>query len=352
MRSLLTACVLTLVIAASALAAPLRICFGDSSHPVVYGEAWLVADGWGWNPAVLVATIHDGRLEPRHDLQFPADFSQQAEYRLIVGAGVTAVPPLTSETGSGLGVLSESHVPDYLQHFSAIYVSSAMAHFQQASNWQLTLQSLGRTDAASLVFPPPRRRTIRLLYPDGRPLPNATVPVGLFCSNSNHCGAAVGIPLGNITTDHDGRASIIATSGPLGIARRCWIPHADGPAGAAYELDDYLIGGAGNDVTFTALWNLPEYDYLVTFRTPAGKSLPGIHLNGCLWSFPCGAGCGPVPRYQPPVSDSSGQLRFREQDLRTLGKITAVDPAGSERPLTTAELKALFTTHRVTVIWE
>lgn len=53
-----------------------RIFFGDPSHPVVAGEAWLIANCWGNYPSVLVATIRNGKLEARESLQFPEFWDQ------------------------------------------------------------------------------------------------------------------------------------------------------------------------------------------------------------------------------------------------------------------------------------
>src|ERR1039458_9371945 len=58
------------------MAQPTRIFFGDSAHPVVSGEAWLIANRWGAYQSVLVATIRNGKLEAHQAVQFPQDWEQ------------------------------------------------------------------------------------------------------------------------------------------------------------------------------------------------------------------------------------------------------------------------------------
>ena len=66
------------------LAQPLQIFFGDSTHPVVSGEAWLIANRWGAYQGVLVATIQIGSLEARPSVQFPPYWEQAFDYKLLL----------------------------------------------------------------------------------------------------------------------------------------------------------------------------------------------------------------------------------------------------------------------------
>ncbi|MGB9256730.1 MAG: hypothetical protein WCC25_17965, partial [Candidatus Korobacteraceae bacterium] len=55
---------------------PARIFFEDAKHPVVSGEAWLIANRWSRYQAVLVGTIREGKFEQRKNVQFPQYWEQ------------------------------------------------------------------------------------------------------------------------------------------------------------------------------------------------------------------------------------------------------------------------------------
>jgi len=57
---------------------PARIFFGDAKHPVVSGEAWLIANRWSRYQAVLVGTIRGGQVRATQEHRIPA----------ILGAGL------------------------------------------------------------------------------------------------------------------------------------------------------------------------------------------------------------------------------------------------------------------------
>ncbi|MCL5005484.1 MAG: hypothetical protein M1404_03035 [Acidobacteria bacterium] len=200
-----------------ATAQPMRIFLGDSGHPVIRGEAWVIADRWGAYPAVLVARVKNGKMELRSDVGFPQYWEQAFDYKLLLAVSNRPVQTWKSVLEDfGYGT---PEAPEYLQRFSIIYLSSPLPKQGGGRDWQTALRKMGGTTRRGLILPRPVQRVIRLLYPDGKPLSAVSVPVSLYGSNQNHCGVAVGIPLRVFTTSAKGEIFVVATDSPLSLAR-------------------------------------------------------------------------------------------------------------------------------------
>jgi hypothetical protein len=276
--------VLALVVPAPAQ--PARVFFGDPAHPVVSGQAWLIGHRWGNYHGVLVATIQNGNLERRSNIVFPEYWNQSKEYKLLVA---TSDHPVSSPANPEVDFAYMLNVlPDYLKPFSTFYLSPVIQTGKE-SGWPTALADLGNMVAAGLVLPLPVERTITLLYPDGKPLAGALVPVSLYGSDYNHCGAAIGIELGTFKADRHGQFTIRATNAPLSLVILYFEEQKGGPAGIAFAAPRNLITGAESSIVLRRLWTLPEYEYTLQFRTP------GVRLSSCLWEVGCGSGCGPLP---------------------------------------------------------
>lgn len=103
------------------IAGPARIFFGDTAHPVVAGEAWLIANRWGAYPGVLVATIRNGQLEVRQSVQFPQYWEQAYDYKLLLAVADRPVGPPASLVEDF--AYTAGGEPEYLKRFSTIYLS-------------------------------------------------------------------------------------------------------------------------------------------------------------------------------------------------------------------------------------
>jgi hypothetical protein len=324
-------------------AQPGRVFFGDLMHPVVIGEVWLIADSWYGNPGVLVATIQNGALTPRA-ATFSTSWEQPSPHRVVIG-----VSDKVAQT-SGVAEVDEAYASSsYLKPFTALYVSPEIGEEKNGSGWPAALEGMGRKEADGLVLPKPTRRTIRLLFPDGKPLVNGRINVSLYGSNQNHCGLLGSIDLGNFVTDARGEIAVLATQSSLAIGHSYFEERNSGPAGIQFVERPYRMAGTEERMTLRERWALPQYDYQLTVRTSSGKPIAGAHLTACDLHEGCGDGCGPLTR---KATDSSGALRFREADLRQFHPITVVNQAGEERPLTVPEMRELLTVHRADVVWE
>ena len=249
-------------------------------------------------------------------------------------------------------------VPDDIRLHTVVDLAAE----NRGEDWKTALKGLGHFTGDELVLPRPSQRTIRFLYPDGKPLAGTRVSVSLFGSNYNHCGVTEGIILGEFFTNADGEINVIAPDSALAFD----LPRgpgdfkevAGGPTGTAIVGGDDLIVGSEQNITVKRLWTLPEHDYVLKLRTAENQPIAHAHLEGC-WIDP--PGCV-VPSCQPlgypeggPVraleSDGAGAIRFRHSDLRQLESITVIDAHGDKRSLTKSEMRELLTTYHLNLVW-
>ena len=323
-----------------------RVFLGDTSHPVVYGEVWLVENGWGQYPGIRVAAIRDGRMEPDLSIEYP-ECSADGQ-ACVLAVGVADKPPAgpeLTEAGTAYG----TGPSELSQRFPLWYLSARIEEAEDPAGWAPALLAMGRAESDGVILPKPEKRTVRLLDPDGRPHAKALARVALFGANNNHCGAAVGFPLGEFVSDAKGQFTLTSTRGPLALSLPHFVEQSGGPAGTAYAPRNDIVTGPDTEITIKRLWTLPEREYTVTVRLAGGAPLAGVRLNGCLWDPPCGAPCGPVGG--TAATDSAGVARFRDRDLRSLRNLSLTDSSGKMMYLNLAELRELLTTGRVSVEW-
>jgi len=324
-----------------------RIFFGDSSHPAVAGEARLIANRWGAYQGVLVATIRNGELTAPSSIQFPAYWEQAFDYKLLLAVADQPVgPPASLVEDFAYGAVG---LPEYLKRFSNIYLSPPLSPEKLGKDWPTILKEMGHLNGSELLLGAPIRRTIRLLYPDGRPLVSAQVPVCLYGSSENHCGVAVGISLGVFTTDVDGEIAVKASSSPFALGIQYFEAGSGGPVGKAFFAKQDVITDCEPVITVKRLWTLPQHGYLVRLTTSKNEPIAHAHLTACLNFDGCGAGCGPIPAAE---SDTSGTIRFRSEDLRMMRSIAVVSAEGKERNLTEPELRDLLSNYQVSLGWD
>ena len=256
------------------------ICLGDARDPVVYGEVWLVANGWGDYPGVLVATIHDGRLEPDLNIEYPECSGWAENCALAVGVAEKALPagPKVVAAAYGTGPTELS------RRFPLWYLSARIEEAERPADWTPALTALGRAEAGGVVLPRPEKRGLQLLYRDGRPLEGARVRVSLFGANNNHCGAALGFPLAEPVSDAQGRIAVTAPGGPLALSLNYYEEQPGGPAGTAYALRTDIVTAAERDITLQRIWTLAQRDYALTVRNAGGQPMAGVRLSGCPWN--------------------------------------------------------------------
>jgi hypothetical protein len=329
---------------------PARVFFGDSGHPVASGEVWLIAHHWGQYPGVLVATIQNGTLERVTEWRSKTDGEAQArEYKLLVAISDRLLPPRDlRETDNTYSMVK----PEFVKEFPYLYLSNPLGEAQQGQDWPVALSQMGSaTNGPTLTLPRPGRRTIRLLYPDSRPLAGRSVAVSLFGSSYNHCGFPAGVPVGEYRTDIGGRISFAAPPGPLALDQISYYEEESaGPAGVSFVLNGAVVTGSGADITLRKWWELPSRTYLLTLRTSSDQPLVGARLYGCLRNNVCGAVCGSIP-LEGAVSDHLGLLRFESPDLRSMETIRVANAAKEERALSESDLRQLMTTRSLTLTW-
>jgi len=338
---------------------PARIFLGDAKHPVVSGEAWLIADRWSRYQAVLVGTIREGEFAQRPNIEFPQYWEQAVDYKLLLAVADRRVEaPSSFETDNAYSINFAAGAdpwPEYLKQYKTVYLSAPLAAENRGQDWESALKGLGNLTGDELVLPRPSRRTIRFLYPDGKPLAGTRVGVSLYGSNANHCGVALGIMLGEFVTNADGEINVVATDSPLEFGLSYFEEVARGPTGTAIVSGYDPIVSSEQNITFKRVWTLPKYDYVLKLRTADGQAIAQAHLEAC-WIEPPGCvvpSCQPLeyPEGGPaPESDEAGVMRFRYSDLRVLESITVIDARGNKRSLTKPELRELLTNYHLDLV--
>jgi len=321
------------------------------------GQAWLIANRWGVYQAVLVGTIREGRLEQRENIEFPQYWEQAIDYKLLLAVSARQVEaPSSFEMDAPYGYFDKKW-PEYLKQYETVYLSRPIPRDNLGKDWETALTGLGQLAGGELVLPPPSQRTIRFLYPDGKPLAGTKVWVSLYGSDYNHCGVVLGIRLGEFATNAEGEIHVTATDSPLVFGLSYFEEVARGPTGTGIVYGDEPIVSSEQNITVKRLWTIPEHDYVVDLRTAENQPIAHAHLEGC-WIEP--PGCV-VPSCQPlgypergwpaPESDQSGVIRYRHRDLRLLDSVTVIDAHGRKRSLTDSEMIELLTTYHVNVVW-
>ena len=341
---------------------PAKIFFGDTNHPVVSGEAWLIANRWSAYPAVLVGTIREGKFAPPENLEFPQYWEQAFDYKLLLAISDRPLAaPSSFETDDAYSVNFAAGAdpwPEYLKEYKTVYLSRPIPKDNLGKDWRTALTGLGQLSGDELVLPRPAQRTIRFLYPDGKPLAGTRVWVSLFGSNANHSGVEEGIMLGEFVTNADGEIKVVATDSPLAFGLPYFKEVAGGPAGTAFVSGHDPIVSSEQNITVRQLWTLPEHDYVLNLRTAGNQPIAHAHLESC-WIDPPGyvvPSCEPlrIPLDGPPrvpESDEAGAIRFRRRDLREMESITVIDAHGNKRSLTKSEMRELLTDYHLNLVW-
>lgn len=157
----------------------------------------------------------------------------------------------------------------------------------------------------TVVFRTRTPRRVRIVDPDGRPLPGTAINAFIFWSQSNHCAVlAGGEPLGSFVANTDG-----------------WIEVPDGDFEYALELgrgfsSDHVFVTEGRYERERVVTRLPEPETdVVVHQFPvrplemrvlrANEPATGIWLHAHMANCPCGACSGPLAQ-----TDETGRIRL------------------------------------------
>lgn len=315
-----------------------RISIGAESSAIASGTVWLYSYSWYGLQTVKLADIVNGRAAlPSDTEKLKRDLNPHPNTEVYV---------LVIQVGEHLWY----RTPD----ISPAAVWTGLPGL---------LNSLGRTTALSgetgLILPPPAKRRITMLYPDGRPAANADVPVSVYLYDYNHCAGHQGLPLGTFRSDARGAMEVRAPLVALYLDDIHYYENAGtGPAGVAYSYNVGLKTGPEENLVLKEQWELNENDSLLEegelrVLTAAGRPRPGIHITGQWTTNTCGGGD------RIGQTDSQGIARIRWDPSFTAiglmigGPYRAGDPDTDRksRALTDAELREFFSKHKVTIHW-
>ena len=210
------------------------------------------------------------------------------------------------------------------------------------------------TGETQLVLPAPARRHVTLLYTDGRPKPNLDLTLSIYLYDENHCGFHEGLPLGNFRTDAKGTIEILAPLLPLHIdGLRYFVYGGTGPAGPAYSRNLGMKIPADQTVVIKVAWEVPQFTVQLQLLTPAGQPRPDVNVYGN-WSTNICGGADRLARTDARgIVELDLDATFTGLTLIIGGPYSAADPEGDKntRELTDAELRELFSKHKLTVRW-
>lgn len=220
------------------------------------------------------------------------------------------------------------------------------------------ISSLGKTTTlptreTQLILPPPTKRHITLLYPDGRPKAGMDLTVSEFLWNYNHCAGHEGLPLGSFRTDEKGTIEVLAPLVPLYLDVEYFHNVGTGPAGVAYSANSGMKIGPEETVVAKEEWELPGITVELRVLTASGQPRPDVDVGGNWSTNTCGGG-DRIAR-----TDARGIVRldldatFTALGLMIGGPYSAGDREGDKntRELTDAELHELFSKRKLTIRW-
>ena len=232
------------------------------------------------------------------------------------------------------------------------------------SDLSSAVNSLGRAIASStrdtqLILPPPTKRHVTLLYPDGHAAANANITASIYLWDTNHCGFHEGLPLGTFRTDNTGTFEVLAPLVALYLDGISYFEEVGtGPAGVAYSANTGLKTGPEENLVLKEKWQFTEGDRLfddveLRILTAAGRPRKDVDVWGNWQSNTCGGG----DRMGRTDSNGVANIRldpsFTHLELMVGGPYSAGDPESRDksRDLTDDELSELFSKHKLTIRW-
>jgi hypothetical protein len=315
-----------------------RISIGTPSKKVASGTIWLYSYSWYGLQRVQLATIKDGIAPLLSD----------------VGKLKDELDPHPNTDGYVVAVQIGQH---------EWYRSPNIAPDALWSNLSSAVNSLGRATTSStgvqLILPPPTKRHITLLYPDGRAAANAKISRSIYLWDSNHCGFHEGLPLGTFLTDMTGTIKVSAQPVALYLdGIRYYEKVGSGPAGIAYSDNVGLKTGPEENLVLKERWNLTKDDDLsedseLRVLTANGRPRENVDVYG-FWQ---GNTCGGADRIGRTDSKGVAQIVLNPSitnlQLMVGGPYSVGDPNAKDnsRDLTSDELRELFSKHKLTIRW-
>ncbi len=327
-----------LIPAASAQTLPQQsfvISIGTPSEKLVSGTLWLYSYSWYGLQQYKLAAIQNGLAVVPLDID---RLKGEANPHPNTDAYVVVI-----QAGEHLWYRTTDIAPD------AFWTDLPGAIRSLGSTTQLP------TGETQLILPAPARRHITLQYPDGRPKGNLDLTVSIYLWDSNHCGFHRGLPLGTFRTDANGNIEVLAPLVPLYLDGLQYYAYdgRTGPAGPAYSRNIGMNIPADETVVIKVAWQVAEFAVQLQVLTSSGQPRPRVDVYGNWNTNTCGGG-GQIARTDPAgIARLDLDAAFTALGLMIGGPYTAGDPEGAKntRDLTDAELRELFSKHKLTIRW-
>jgi hypothetical protein len=310
------------------------ICVGTESEKLSSGTLWLYSYSWYGLQQFRFATIQNGLAV------VPLDADRLKR----------EVDPHPSTDGYVLVIQAGEHL---------WYRTPDISPDQFWDDLRGAMRSLGKTTTlptgeTQLILPLASRRQVTLLYPDGRPKVKTDVEVSLFLWNHNHCGFHEGLPLGTFRTDAKGTFEVLAQLVPLYLAGIEYYENVGtGPAGVAYSRNLGMKVGSEATVVSRERWELKGFTVELQVLTRSGQPRPDVNIYGNWNTNTCGGADLMAQTNAKGIARIDLDQTFTALELMIGGPYSAEDPEGDKNThnLTDAELRELFSKHRVTIRW-
>jgi hypothetical protein len=313
------------------------ISLGTASERLASGSLWVYSYSWYGLQQFKLATIQDGRAVVPLDTD---RLKREVDPHPNTDAYVVAI-----QIGENLWY----RTPD-------IEPNDFWADLSRA------IQLLGEpaalpTGEMQLILPQPTKRRITLLYPDGRPKANTNLTVSLYLWDQNHCGVHTGLPLGTSRTDDNGTVEVLAQRIPLYLDGLEYYHNVGtGPAGVAYSSNIGMKLGPEAAVVVREQWELKSGDSITVemqILTTSGRPRRNVDIYGNWNTNSCGGADRIGQTDATVIARIDLNPTFTALSLMVGGPYSAGDPKGdaNTRDLTDAELRELFTKHKLTIRW-
>ena len=221
------------------------------------------------------------------------------------------------------------------------------------------IRSLGKTTnlpggETRLTLPQFSRRRITLLDPSGRPKANTDLTASIYLWDQNHCGFHQGLPLGGFRTDAKGTIEVLAPLVPLYLDGLQYFEEAGiGPAGPAYSDNTGLKIAADQNVVNQVAWQVPQFTVQLQVLALSGRPRAHVDVYGNWNTNTCGGHDRMAETDAKGIVQLDLDATFTALTLMIGGPYSADDPEAGKntRELTGAELRELFSKHKLTIHW-
>ncbi len=247
-----------------------------SSERISSGEIWLYSYSWYGLQKIQLAAIENGLALVSLDA---AKLKRQLD-PIRPRTAMWSCCRLVSADGTERRISRRTY-------YGAIYLSLWILSGERSNL---------ATGETQVILPPPSKRRVTLLYPNGQAAANANITLSIYLWNMNHCGFHEGLPLGTYRTDKTGTIEFLAPLVALYLDGISYYEKVGtGLANLTYSHNSGLKTGPEQNLLLQEQWELTDDDDFsedVELRvlTATGQPRKEINVYGNWLTNTCGGG--------------------------------------------------------------